>query len=195
MSNLKTRWIAFGWFAVPPFLAVAGCLIVAASIRTDVVQAMIVGINMAAFVTFPSSMGYAVVLVFGSRLAPDSARRLWIVSGILGVSCLVGSFSIIAGIIFFIRELFGNSLAFGDSLAPIVALMVALAILILVFSLVVGFLSLRFCLRLGWLKPIPPAGYCQSCGYDLRGSPGPTCPECGTPFSGKATANPSPRGD
>lgn len=23
---------------------------------------------------------------------------------------------------------------------------------------------------------------CPSCGYDLRGSPGPECPECGTPF-------------
>lgn len=28
------------------------------------------------------------------------------------------------------------------------------------------------------------SGYCSGCGYDLRGSPGPRCPECGTRFDG-----------
>ncbi|MHC4090718.1 MAG: hypothetical protein ACYSVY_10660, partial [Planctomycetota bacterium] len=27
-----------------------------------------------------------------------------------------------------------------------------------------------------------PPGHCQRCGYDLRGSPGPCCPECGEPI-------------
>lgn len=37
---------------------------------------------------------------------------------------------------------------------------------------VVGRLSAR------WREFIQP-GQCQRCGYDLRGSPGPRCPECG----------------
>ena len=31
----------------------------------------------------------------------------------------------------------------------------------------------------GWVRWIPP-GHCKKCGYDLRGSPGTCCPECGT---------------
>jgi hypothetical protein len=27
-----------------------------------------------------------------------------------------------------------------------------------------------------------PEHHCLSCGYDLHGSPGPRCPECGAPF-------------
>lgn len=30
---------------------------------------------------------------------------------------------------------------------------------------------------------IPENEVCRTCGYDLRGSPGPPCPECGTPFA------------
>jgi hypothetical protein len=37
----------------------------------------------------------------------------------------------------------------------------------------------------GMARVKPPRkleGCCPECGYDLRGSPGPRCPECGTPF-------------
>ena len=35
--------------------------------------------------------------------------------------------------------------------------------------------------------PVYPRGHCTTCGYNLRGSPGGICPECGTPFEGHRT--------
>lgn len=34
--------------------------------------------------------------------------------------------------------------------------------------------------RFPWLLRLYPVGFCQSCGYDLRGSASGVCPECGT---------------
>lgn len=48
---------------------------------------------------------------------------------------------------------------------------------------IVVFIALGFVVGAVRLKP-PRFDYthCVECGYDLRGSPGPRCPECGTPF-------------
>lgn len=34
-------------------------------------------------------------------------------------------------------------------------------------------------------RRVPPPGHCTSCGYDLRGSPGLRCPECGVITAGE----------
>ena len=42
----------------------------------------------------------------------------------------------------------------------------------------------------GYFRWIPP-GHCKRCRYDLRGSPGDLCPECGTPSPSDARLSPS----
>ena len=51
------------------------------------------------------------------------------------------------------------------------------AFFLFVFFLPVGFLA---GIPIWWLKPKPkPPGYCQKCGYNLRGNVSGVCPECG----------------
>jgi hypothetical protein len=42
-----------------------------------------------------------------------------------------------------------------------------------------------------WRSLKPPAGHCQSCGYNLQANTSGTCPECGTPLS-PSPLSPSP---
>ncbi|MHC4090322.1 MAG: hypothetical protein ACYSVY_08595 [Planctomycetota bacterium] len=55
-----------------------------------------------------------------------------------------------------------------------VALAVAYLLLAVPGMLTVGIL-------LAVRRQAPKPGHCRGCGYDLRGSPGPSCPECGVP--------------
>ena len=52
--------------------------------------------------------------------------------------------------------------------------------LALVFSLVPGITVLRRCASIHTTRVRESRGLCSMCGYDLRGSPGSVCPECGT---------------
>ncbi len=43
---------------------------------------------------------------------------------------------------------------------------------------------------LWWRHVKRPAHACEQCGYDLRGTPGPTCPECGQTIAHRSPPSP-----
>jgi len=70
---------------------------------------------------------------------------------------------------------FSRDLSFGDVNAVYATWTTWLVVYAVSFTIVTHLLRRRFVRR--W-----PAGYCATCGYDLRGLPERRCPECGKPF-------------
>ena len=121
-----------------------------------------------------NALGFLAAEFLCPRIQRQHAVRLFALSGAVGLTCYF-AFPVVVRLV----RPWGH-LEFwdiGDVELP------ALALGAVLLSGLIGFVSLRVALALRFLLSSELSSICGKCGYDLRASPGPKCPECGARVS------------
>ena len=161
---MRTRLVALSVFTVAAITAwVVFCAIGAifGGNEWGLTFTWIVSLILGALLLPSIALGFAAVIFLTPSVVSRSRRPLYFVSAALG--CVLPLGAVGAGWV-------GDALTYKGGLTFMVGFVL--------LSPLLGFGALRMCRSLGLLAP-GPTGCCPVCGYDLTGTSGLACPECG----------------
>ncbi len=185
MSRFRPFAGAFLAFYVAPIILAAGCLAVYILLAPPLVdnewfrapskaERFFGGVVTVSALSAINALGFAIPLALHFRARRRGGWRLNAVSAVLAVACcLVAAGAIWVAFIAFGGGFWGftDPWITGSFVAVVCVSCVAISSLLPSCAL----LSLSKWGVLGSAQ----VGYCSRCGYDLRGTKGPACPECG----------------
>lgn len=173
--DTANRLIAALWFWLPPVAFAVALSAFRIFVRkgeayfgpmgTVLFVAMIAGALCTA-----NALGFLAAAFLSPRIQRQHAIRLYAFSIAAGFACYYALFHPPRPLESLLQSAFRGQEELGY---------LAIILVAFVLSGVISFVCLRTTIALGLLRRMNPPTVCSKCGYDLRGSPGPTCPECG----------------
>ena len=147
------------WIAIPVYKEVTHVLVLPYAVAVVVV--------LCGVLPLANAFIYLLVLRLSGPIAKEHAWRLYTLSVVFGIASLSG-WLVIGSRIFDVDQTGWWHFLFLP-IAPVISGLISAG----------GF---RIAVALRFLRRPRVDSACAKCGYDLRGSPSPTCPECSTPI-------------